>query len=183
MARPKKYSKKELAEAVERYFDSITRIVTVQERRETGELDDKGHKVYEMVPVENKLGEPAEVEEFIVPPTVGGLCSFLGIHRSTWAEYCDKDTHPEFSDTTTRAGGRIRAYLEQQLLTRKDVKGIIFDLQNNHGYSEKRQLELGKNASKAISAAGMSIGEKKALLEQIAADFAPGGDGDEPAEE
>ena len=113
-----------------------------------------------------------------MPPTVGGLCQFLGIHRSTWAEYCDHEEHPEFSDTTTRARGRLRAYLEQQLLVRKDVKGIIFDLQNNHGYSEKRQVELGERASKAISAHSMSMSEKKLMLEEIAREFGGGGDAD-----
>ena len=176
MARPKKYTKKTLEEAVEHYFDRITRVVTVKERRETGERDSKGHAIYEYVPVINKLGEEATVEEYIVPPTVGDLCRALRIHRSTWAEYCDSDAHPEFSDTTTRARGRLRAYLEQQLLTRKDVKGVIFDLQNNHGYVEKREVELGRSASRAISGATMSIEEKQALLEQIARDFPSGGD-------
>lgn len=183
MGRPKKYTKKTLAEAVDRYFASITRIVTMTELIETGERDDKGHKIFERRPITNSLGEEAKVEEYIVPPTVGGLCQFLEIHRSTWAEYCDAEIHPEFSDTTTRARGRLRAYLEQQLLVRKDVKGIIFDLQNNHGYSEKRQVELGDRASKAISAGSIPMSEKKQLLEEIAREFAGGGDASEPAED
>ena len=178
MGRPKKYTKKTLAEAVDRYFASITRIVVMTELIETGERDDKGHKIYERKAITNSLGEEAKVEEYIVPPTVGALCQYLEIHRSTWAEYCDPEKHPEFSDTTTRARGRLRAYLEQQLLTRKDVKGIIFDLQNNYGYSEKRQVELGDRASKAVSAASMSMGEKKELLEEIAREFSGGGDAD-----
>lgn len=178
MGRPKKYNKKTLAEAVDRYFASITRIVTMKELIETGERDDKGHKIYKWVAIVNSLGEEAKAEEFIVPPTVGGLCQFLEIHRSTWAEYCDHETHPEFSDTTTRARGRLRAYLEQQLLIRKDVKGIIFDLQNNHGYSEKRQVELGERASKAISVGSMPMSEKKRVLEEIAMEFSGGGDAD-----
>lgn len=178
MGRPKKYTKKTLAEAVERYFASITRIVTVTELIETGERDDKGHKIFERRPITNSLGEEAKVEEYIVPPTVGGLCAYLGIHRSTWADYCDESKYPEFSDTTTRARGRLRAYLEQQLLVRKDVKGIIFDLQNNHGYSEKRQVEFGERAGRAVSAAAMSMGEKKELLEEIAREFGGGGDAD-----
>lgn len=178
MGRPKKYTKKTLAEAVERYFASITRIVTMTELVETGERDDKGHKIFERRPITNSLGEEAKVEEYIVPPTVGSLCQFLGIHRSTWAEYCDHEQHPEFSDTTTRARGRLRTYLEQQLLVRKDVKGIIFDLQNNHGYSEKRQVELGERASKAISVGSMPMSEKKLMLEEIAREFGGGGDAD-----
>lgn len=178
MGRPKKYNKKTLEEAVERYFASITRIVTMTELIETGERDDKGHKIFERRPITNSLGEEAKVEEYIVPPTVGALCQHLEIHRSTWAEYCDPEKHPEFSDTTTRARGRLRTYLEQQLLTRKDVKGIIFDLQNNHGYSEKRQVELGERAGKAISVGTMPMSEKKLMLEEIAREFGGGGDAD-----
>ena len=137
MARPKKYTEKTLPKAVNRYFGSITRTVTATELQETEERDDKGHKIYKRVPIINSLGQEAKIEEYIIPPTVGDLCRHLGIHRSTWAEYCDPKQHPEFSDTTTYARGRIRAYLEQQLLIRKDVKGIIFDLQNNHSTSEK----------------------------------------------
>lgn len=139
MARPKKYTERTLSKAVERYFDSITREITVTEKQETDQRDDKGHVIYKTVPVENKLGEPVKVTEYIVPPTVGGLCAFLGIHRSTWAEWCDKTKHPEFSDTTTRAVGRMRAWNEQELLTRsgKDIKGVIFNLENNYGYRER----------------------------------------------
>lgn len=180
MARPRKYTKKTLDEAVERYFASITRTVPVMERVETGERDSKGHVIYKSVPVINTLGEEATMEEYIVPPTVGGLCRELGIHRSTWTEYCDPDAHPEFSDTTTHARGRIRAYLEQQLLVRKDVKGIIFDLQNNHGYSEKRHVELGDRASRAVSAAAMPMSEKRELLEEIAREFGGETDGSGP---
>ena len=180
LARPKKYTKKTLAEAVDLYFDSITRIVPVTEMVETGERDDKGHKIYEKRPVKNKLGKEAETEEFIVPPTVADLCQFLGIHRSTWADYCDAELHPEFSDTTTRARGRIRGYLERQLLTRKDVKGVIFDLQNNHGYAEKRQIGLDEKTRQTVaaSAASMSMDEKLEMLKQIATDYAEGGGSD-----
>ena len=177
MGRPKKYGVKSLAKAVERYFLSITRDVPVLEKRDSGKKDDKGHVIYEHVPVVNKLGEQAVITEYIVPPTVGGLCAVLGIHRSTWAEYCDPELHPEFSDTTTRARGRLREWREEQLLTRKDVKGIIFDLQNNYGYSEKRQVELGERASRAVvSAATMPMGEKMQLLEEIAREFGEAGE-------
>ncbi|MBQ7344759.1 MAG: hypothetical protein IJW45_01685, partial [Oscillospiraceae bacterium] len=135
--------------------------------------------IYETVAIVNSLGEELTYREFLIPPTVGGLCEYLDIHRSTWADWCDHDLHPEFSDTTTRARGRMRAYLEQQLLTRKDVKGIIFDLQNNHGYAEKRQVELGERASRAVSAGAMSMAEKRDLLEQIAREFGGGADEEE----
>lgn len=175
-----KYSKKRLAEEVDRYFDSISREVTLMERKPTGKKDDKGHEIYEMVPITNRLGDEVKVLEYVVPPSVGDLSAFLGIHRSTWAEYCDTTQHPEFADTTTRARGRIHAYLERESLTRqgKDLKGILFNLQNNYGYTEKREVELGERASKTVSAASMPLAEKLSLLEQIAKDFG-GADGEE----
>ena len=182
MARPKKYTAKALREATDRYFDSITREVTVMEKRDSGRRDDKGHVIYDTVPVENKLGEKAVVTEYIVPPTVGGLCEFLEIHRSTWTEYCDEAKHPEFSDTTTRVRGRMRSWLEEQLLTRKDVKGVIFSLQNNYDYRERREIELGPQASSAINAAGVSMSERREILERIAKEFGEDGEDRGPTE-
>lgn len=178
MGRKQKYSRKTLEQAVERYFLSITRTVPVTEKVDTGKRDGKGHVIYESQPVRNNLGEEATVTEYIVPPTIEGLCAALGIHRSTWAEYCDPELHPEFTDTTTRARGRMRAWNEEQLLIRKDVKGIIFNLQNNYGYAERRQVELGERAGRVMAAATMPMGERKELLEQIAREFAEGGAAD-----
>ena len=164
VGRPPKYNKKTLTAAVEAYFDSITRVVTVTEKVDTGRKDGDGHKIYETRQVLNKRGKPAEVLEFIEPPTVGSLCMALRIHRSTWAEYCDPDEHPEYKDITTWAKEQMRTYLEKQLLIRKDVKGVIFDLQNNHGYTEKRQLDLSDRASKAVSSANLTLDERKAFV-------------------
>jgi hypothetical protein len=183
MGRKKKYTKKSLAEAVERYFDSISRDVHVTEKRDSGRRDSKGHVIYEEIPVYNRLGDQVVITEFVEPPTVGGLCQFLGIHRSTWAEWCDPTTYPEFSDTTTRARGRMRAWCESQLLTRKDVKGIIFNLQNNYDYKERHEVDLSPGAAKAVATGNLSMAEKMALLQEIGADFGgmfPIGDDEEP---
>ena len=171
MGRPKKYTRKGLREAVEHYFDSISRVVPLTEKRPTDRRDSSGHVIYEVVPVMNKLGQQAMVEEFVVPPTVGGLCEALGIHRSTWNEWCDADTYPEFSDTIAHARGRMRAWCESQLLIRKDVKGIIFNLQNNYDYKERREIELGPGAAKAVSAGSVTMAERQALLQEIASEF------------
>ena len=143
MGRPRKYTAKRLREQVERYFDSISRVVPVLVPENTGNLDKFGHEIVKMVPAQNRLGEQIMHTEYLIPPSVGGLCEFLGIHRDTWAEYCDKTKHPEFSDTTTYAQGCIHAYLEQELLTRsgKDLKGVQFNLENNYGYKEQVAME------------------------------------------
>lgn len=87
MSRPRKYTPNTLKKAVNGYFDSISRLVPLTEKRNTGRKDSDGHVIYEEVPVLNRLGVQATVLEYLVPPTVGGLCEHLGIHRSTWADY------------------------------------------------------------------------------------------------
>ena len=142
MGAPKKYSAQSLARAVRKYFKSITREVALTEKVPTGQKDKMGHEIYETVPVTNMLGEQVRVTQYVVPPSVGGLSQFLGIHRSTWDNYCDRDKYPEFFDTTTYAQGCIHAYLERELLTRsgKDLKGVQFNLENNFGYKERMEL-------------------------------------------
>lgn len=128
----KKYTGRTLAKAVKRYFDSISRDAVVTEKKPTGELDKYGHMIFEDVPVVNRLGETMTRVEFILPPTVGGLCVALGIHRSTWSDYGKK---AEFADTVAYAGGLMRAWLDEQSLTRpgKDVRGVEFNLMHNFG--------------------------------------------------
>lgn len=139
MGAPKKYTEKTLRRAVEKYFKSITREVKVMEKKATDQKDEMGHVIFIDVPVKNRLGKEVIVTEYIVPPTVMDLAVFLGIHRSTWDNYCDHERYPEFFDTTERAMGRIHAYLARESLTRqgKDLKGVLFNLENNFGYKER----------------------------------------------
>ena len=153
--RPKKYTRKGLEKAVEGYFASISRKVRV--------LDEDGEAVY------NDIGESIWVTEYIRPPTVSGLCLYLGIDRSTWQNYADRRLHPELQEITAYAKMRMETYLEEQLLTReKNVQGLVFNLQNNYGWREKREVELGGETREAVSAGvqaqSMSIAEKMALL-------------------
>lgn len=146
MGAPKKYkTARALQKAVDAYFDGITRVKPLTEMVPTGALDKYGHPVCEPQEVVNRLGKPVMVEEFLLPPSVGDLARFLGIHRSTWYDYCDPDKYPEFSDTTTQALGRIHAYLERESLTRegKNLKGVIFNLENNFGYRERLEVQGG----------------------------------------
>jgi len=127
------------------------------------------------VPVLNKLGEQIVRTSYLIPPTVGGLCEFLGVHRSTWADYCDRRLYPQFYDITAWARARLKYYREEQLLTRegKDVRGVIFDLQNNYGYSEKREVEFGPTArSLSRQAAPLAVALRGEVLGRAAAKFA-----------
>ena len=175
MGRPKKETERTGRSAGEADVGRITREERVKEKVDRGRKDSSGHKSCENGPVINKRGEQVKYTEYLVPPTVGGLCEYLEIHRSTWAEYCDESLHPEFSDTTTRTRGRMREYLEQQLLIRKDVKGIIFSLQNNYGYTERREVDFGPQASRALTASAVPMAEREALLRELFQEFSQEG--------
>ena len=138
MGRPRKYTKARLEKAIRQYFLKITReeVVTVPE--DTGELDKYGHKIYREVPAVNQLGEELTETRYLVPPTIGGLCLYLGISSSTWAEYADESKHPEFSAAAAYARGRIKAYLQQELKIAK----LEAELEQLQGGSRGKEIRV-----------------------------------------
>lgn len=188
MGRPKKYTERTLRKAVKAYFRRITRTITIREQVNTGEKDGWGHWIYTLEDVKNDDGEPVKVRQFVVPPTVGGLCEALGIHRSTWADYCDPELHPELLEVTAWAREVIQHYLESELLGRdgKNLKGVIFSLQNNFGMSEKKTVELGPKAALAVAVSGAGPEQRAELmkaLEEEASGGLQGGSGNRAADE
>ena len=178
MARERKFkTSKALREAAERYFDSISRTVEVTEMVPTGEMDSKGHAVLAPKKVTNDRGDTIRTREFLVPPTVVGLCLYLGVHRATWARWCDHQEHPELEEATEWVSAVLRAWNEEQLLTRGDkgVKGIMFNLQNNYGYAQKVEVEAGPQTRAAQS---LTTQEKLALLQELWEQGAPDGTGE-----
>lgn len=141
MGRPKKYTARTLAKAVDAYFDSITREKELTERVDSGRRDSYGHTIFETRPVTNKLGRRVRVTEYVVPPSVKDLCDSLGVNRSTWADYGNPNKHPELAGIVREAGERMQAWNERELVTRsgRDVRGIIFNLQANYGYGVRRE--------------------------------------------
>lgn len=141
---PKAYTAKKLGKAVEEYFASITRQRALTEKVPTDQLDKYGHPILRDEPVKNQKDEQVIVTEYVVPPSKGALARFLGIHRSTWDNYHDSKTYPEFQEIVTDADDRILAWNEEQLLTRsgKDIKGIEFNLENNFGYRQRSSVDI-----------------------------------------
>lgn len=172
MGRYRKYkSDKALREMVEMYFDHISRDVLIREEYNTGKKDPWGHWIYEMRAVTDDKGNIMHEREFVIPPTVGGLCAFLQISRDTWARYCDHAENPQFAETTEWAREQLLAWREMQLLRRggKQLRGLIFDLQANYGLSEKTTVELGPRAAKAVAAGrGMAAEERQELIRALA---------------
>lgn len=166
--RPKKYTGKTLEKAVERYFNSISCTRDA--------LDCEGHQIF------NDAGEPIRYRAYVRPPSISALCLFLGIEKRTWANYAEeKDMAPVVEHTKAR----VEAYLEEQLTIReKGVQGIIFNLQNNYGWKQKQEVELGEKTRKEMNVQSMSLAEKLEVCRKAAELFRhDGGGGDASADE
>ncbi|MBQ9702998.1 MAG: hypothetical protein IJV68_00460, partial [Clostridia bacterium] len=99
----------------------------------------------------NDDGEVIMIQRFVRPPTISGLCLNLGIDRSTWQNYCDREKHPEFAEITMMTSGVIESYLEEELLIRSKPQGVIFNLQNNYGWKEKKDVDVDGISSISVS--------------------------------
>ncbi len=143
MGRKKIYTEKTLRKAVKKYFASITREVELTEKVPTDRKDDKGHVIFETRKVKNSLEEIVKVTEYLVPPTLEGLCRYLGIHASTWSRWADKENYPEFEEIVEDVRDRLLAWRKEQVLVRKDVKGMIWDLEVNYGCKNTVDVRVG----------------------------------------
>ena len=155
---------KALMRQVRQYLDSISRTVDVTELQPTGEVDKKGNPICERKPVYNDRGEIIRTREYVIPPTLTGICLHLGITPGKWKQWCDHQTYPELEEATEWVTGILQAWSEEQLLTRKDVKGVVFHLQNNYGYAQKVEVEAGPQTRAAQS---LTAQEKLALLQEL----------------
>lgn len=93
------------------------------------------------------------------PYTITGLCIALDICRDTLSEYMKND---EFSDTIKKAKLKVENYLEKRLITDNSTTGIIFNLKNNFGWSDKQQIEHSGNVNNPF--AGLSTEELRNLI-------------------
>ncbi len=146
------YSAQSLRKGIDRYFASIRRTVIATEKVETGP------KTFEERPILSDTGEPIRCREYVVPPTLWGLCESLGITPAEWNRLCDREEHPELQDAVQRAAGLMREWREQALLTRKDVRGLIYHMQNRLGGLD--ELPVGETLQV------LSLAAKASLLEE-----------------
>lgn len=73
------------------------------------------------------------------PYTITGLAVSLDTTRDTLLDYEDRD---KFSDTIKRAKEQCHQYAEEQLYIGKNPTGAIFNLKNNYGWKDKREIEI-----------------------------------------
>ena len=149
--RNRRFTPRRLREGIDRYFASIRRTVEATERVETGP------KTFEERPVISDTGEPIRYREYLVAPTLWGLCEALDITPAEWERLSDRSLHPELQEAVQRASGLMREWREQSLLTRKDVRGLIYHLQNHLGGLDEQPAEDSTQA--------LSLAEKGSLLE------------------
>lgn len=127
-----------LRRAVERYFASISRFEQLTEQVPV-EFDEQGvASRFETRPVENADGEYMSVRRYLIPPTVAGMCLYLGVTRQTLDNYA-KD--PAYREVLEEARMLREMNLNERLLTEPHVRGIEFDLKNNYGWTDKQQID------------------------------------------
>lgn len=180
MGRWKKYtSNKQLWEAVEGYFKSISKVEIVKEVYNTGKKDSWGHFIYDLRPVSTDNGSPVFERIYHIPPTRGDLCTYLCISRETWTRYCDAEENPQFAETTEWAEDQLRNWRDKELLRRPSgkIKGLIHDMAINYGASEKQVIELQQRKPAGKDVNQLPLAQRKALLEEIAREYGGGSDG------
>lgn len=177
--RPRSYkTPAALQRKVNAYFESISVGKKLTEWVPTGELTQKGRPILEERDVLDREGQPIWALRYIVPPRITALCIYLGISRRTWELYAsDEEHYPGYGEVCEDARLRIEDYLAQESLTReKGLQGVLFNLQANYGWRERRELELGHETRRAISTEHMTMAEKLALIREAAEEQDEDGD-------
>lgn len=155
---PRAYSEEEFRRAVRKYFASIS-------------YEDVA-KDLEGEPILSCSGKPIKLVRYAVPPSKQALCLYLGISRDTYSEYSHRKGYSAVCDEVST---RVEAYLATELDERENrgrrVDGIKFNLANNYGWRERREVELGEETRREASAAALTLAERRELLRSAAAEF------------
>lgn len=138
--RPKKYkTAAALKKKVDAYFASISYEEPAVVTTPTGEVDEMGRpRMTARMLREGKDGSGAvkRTVKFLQPPTMAGLCLYLGISRETWRCYGEDDIlGPVVEEARLRAEDYWMGHL-----TGKGAQGAKFILTAGYGYSERMEL-------------------------------------------
>ena len=166
----KKYTAKQFRAAVEAYFDSITRTTPLIVAEPDlvpgaapGEFKPRkeifGRAALKYVQPKTKNGQTAQTEEYIIQPTLSGLCLCLGISRQTWARYAKEKG---YRDAVQQARLRIETYLQDLLMQKNSSAGAKFSLEHNFGWGGAAGPDGAQEAQE--QAEELSLAEKLELL-------------------
>ncbi len=99
--------------------------------------DDDGNKILDLKGLCRT--KPVKKWKMVHPPTVSGMCVFLGMTRQGLHNYKDK---PEFVDTIKRALSLIESSFEEGLADgRINPTAGIFIMKNNFGWKDKSEVD------------------------------------------
>jgi len=124
---------------VEDYIKSITYNEPVM--IVTGEVIGKvkGKPIYKEIPRLNNLGEPITKTVFVAVPSYLGLAIYLGIDKDTLRSTSKVEG---YSVSYKKALAVMEEYKSSRLHTASNVAGVIFDLKNNHHWTDKQEVEI-----------------------------------------
>ena len=84
----------------------------------------------------------ANIDGVKLIPDIEGLCAYMGICRETLLEW-ERSRDAVYSDTIKRVKNQI-AYFKKQLALKGKIPPVTFatDFNNNHGYTQKQEVQL-----------------------------------------
>lgn len=164
-------SARALRKAVDAYWDSISYHVPAVVSTPTGEVDEKGNVRYVTKMLTEQAGgygEPKTMVKYLEPASVPALLLYLGISKSTWSAYRADE---KLGQVVAYWDARYEAYLVDRLETGKHIAGVIFNLEHNFGWKHRQEIGMDRETRRAVSASGMTMEEKLAVLKAAAMDF------------
>lgn len=166
VGRPPKYKTvQEIQAAIDAYFASCFEPVMQRQLKADAALREAGkpkHEKqytvddYEWIQQTDWAGEP--IYRQVLPFTICGLALSLGMTREGLRDYGNKD---KFADTIKKAKLIIQEYTERQLFKPQVAAGVIFNLKNNYGWSDKQEVELDAKENLASLVAASYAGNKR----------------------
>lgn len=176
----KKYTAAGFRKACNGYFNSISYETTVM--RQKADLDDAGypqldafgHIKYKHEPIVTADGNEAKELRWIEPPSIQGLCLYLGIDAATFWRYTNDEEDLSLAKEAKLAKARVEAYLISRLEDKSAANGTKFNLQHNFGWMDRKtedKTELGAGGYPASDRLnGMTMEEKIKMLREAGVD-------------
>lgn len=97
------------------------------------------------------------IEQEKKTPTMAGLALALGFRsRQALLNYAKAPGYEDFHDALSYLRLRLEALLEERLIAPdcKNVVGLIFNMKNNYGYSDKQEISM---ESKNMNLTGFTL--------------------------
>lgn len=148
---PRKFTPEQWADAVYKYYESITYEEPLYKLVETGGFNAKGKPLYERVPLmierDGKTVQATKIS-FTEPPSALKLSLALGINKNTYSEYHKLDGYKETCDWWA---GVCETYDADLLHTKEgNVQGVLAVLKNHFGWTDKQEVQVSGGIEKYL---------------------------------